>query len=92
MNTNTIRVLSTTVATALIAGLGGLEVTGNVLTGATVGLSYLVVAALVVIAASDYRTGPKAYFVAPVVTTHFKRAVPASAALRTPRAKARVAA
>jgi hypothetical protein len=92
MNTNTIRVLITTVATALIAGLGGLEVTGNMLTGAAVGLSYLVVVALIAIAASDYRSGPKAYFAAPLVTGHFQQKVPASIAQRTPSAKTRVAA
>ncbi len=92
MNTNTIQVITTTVAIALIAGLGGLEVTGNMLTGAAVGLSYLVVAALVAIAAADYRSGPKAYFAAPLVTSHFQRAVPASVAQRNPSAKVRVAA
>ena len=92
MNTNTIRVLSTTVATALIAGLGGLEVTGSMLTVATVGLSYLVVAVLVAMTISGYRSGPKAYFAAPLVTGHFKQPVPASIALRNPRAKARAAA
>lgn len=61
MNTNMIQVITTTVTSALIAGLGGMEVTGNILTGATVGLSYLAVAVLVAIAASDYRGSQRAY-------------------------------
>ncbi len=92
MNTNTIRVLITTVATALIVGLGGLEVTDNMLTGAAVALSYLVVAGLVAMTVASYRSGPKAYFAARVVTSHFKRVVPTSVAPRATSAKARVAA
>ena len=92
MNTNMIHVITTTVLSALIVGLGGMEVTGSVLTGATVGLSYLTVAALIAMAASDYRTGPKAYFAPTVVTGHFNRPVPTSAAPRTPRANDRLAA
>ena len=61
MNNNMIQVISTIAASALIAGLGGMEVTGDVLTGATVGLSYLAVAVLVAIAASDYRGSQRDY-------------------------------
>jgi len=61
MNTNIIQVITTTLASALIAALGGMEVTGNVLTGATVGLSYLVVAVLIAMAASDYRGSQRSY-------------------------------
>lgn len=61
MNNSMIQVISTIAASALIAGLGGIEVTGDVLTGATVGLSYLAVAVLVAIAASDYRGSQRDY-------------------------------
>ncbi len=61
MNNKIIQVITTTVASALIAGLGGMEVTGNILTGATIGLSYLAVAVLVAIAASDYRGSQRDY-------------------------------
>lgn len=91
MNTNTIQVI-TTVAVGLIAGFAGLAVTGNILTGAAIGVSYLTVVALIAMAVSDYRSGPKAYFASSVVTGHFERAVPASVALCTPSAKARLAA
>ena len=61
MNNSMIQVISTIAASALIAGLGGIEVTGDVLTGATVGLSYLAVAVLIAIAASDYRGSHRDY-------------------------------
>ena len=92
MNTNTIQVIATTVAVGLIAGFAGTEVTGNLLTGVAIGVSYLTVAALIAMAASDYRSGPKAYFAGPVVTGHFQGSAPASVALRTPGAKTRLAA
>jgi hypothetical protein len=92
MNTNTIQVITTTVAVGLLAGFTGLEVTGNLLTGMAIGVSYFTVASLIAMAASDYRTGPKPYFAAPVVTGDFQRVAPASVALRAPSAKARVAA
>ena len=92
MNTNTIQAITTTVAVGLIAGFTGLEVTGNLLTGAAIGVSYFTVAALIAMAASDYRTGPKPYFAAPVVTGHFQGSVPVSVAPRAPSVKARMAA
>lgn len=92
MKTNMIHVITITVLSALIVGLGGMEVTGSVLTGATVGLSYLAVAVLVAIAASDYRSGPKPYYSATVITGDFQGAGPVSRAARTPSVKARVAA
>ncbi len=92
MNTNTIQVIITTVTSALIGGIGGMEVTDNILTGAAVGVSYFAVFALIAMAASDYRSGPKAYFTSSVVTGHFQREVPASVSLRTPSEKARMAA
>jgi len=92
MNTNTIQVITSTVAIGIFAGFAGAEVTGNILTGAAIGVSYLTAAALLAMAASDYRSSPKAYFAAPVVTGDFQRAVPAPIALRAPGAKARVAA
>ena len=55
MKTNTIEVITTTLAIALIAGFGGTKVTGDYLTGVAVAVSYVAVAALVAMAASDYR-------------------------------------
>lgn len=92
MNTNTIQVITTTVSAGIFAGFIGLAVTGNVLTGAAIGVSYLTVAALIAMAVSDYRSSPKPYFAAPVVTGDFQRAASASVAQRTPSAKANVAA
>ena len=92
MKTNTIHAITTLAVSALIAGLAGVEVTGDLITGATVALSYLVVATLVAIIASDYRFSQKAYFTSPVVTSHFKGAVSTSDTLRRPRVKARMAA
>jgi len=91
MNNNTIQVI-TTFAIGIISGVVGLEVTGNILTGAAIGVSYLTVAAVIAMAVSDYRSNAKAYYVSPVITGHFKRTVPASVALNTRSAKARMAA
>jgi hypothetical protein len=92
MNTNTIQVITATISAGLMAGFIGLAVTGNVLVGAAIGVSYLTVAALIAMAVSDYRSGPKAYFAAPVVAGHFQQTVPVSGALRAPSANARKAA
>ena len=91
MNNNMIQVI-TTFAIGIISGVIGVEVTGNILTGAAIGVSYLTVAAVIAMAVSDYRSNSKAYYVSPVVTGHFKRAVPASVALNARSAKARLAA
>jgi len=91
MKTNTIQVI-TTVGIGFIAGFVGLVVTGNLLTGVAIGVSYLTVAALIAMAASDYRAGPKAYFAPTVVTGHFNRPLPTSVAPRAPRANDRLAA
>ena len=91
MNTNIIQVI-TTIGIGFIAGFVGLEVTGNLLTGAAIGVSYLTVAALIAMAASDYRSSPKAYFATPVVTGHFQQTVPASVAPRSPSVNTRLAA
>ncbi|MEJ1974465.1 MAG: hypothetical protein WDM96_19020 [Lacunisphaera sp.] len=72
-------------------GFGATQVNGESVIGLAMTLSCLAVAALFVIAASDYRSGPKAYFATPLATSHFK-AAPTSVALRTPGAKARLAA
>jgi hypothetical protein len=63
MKTNTLQVLTTTIAVAVIAGLGGTKVTGNYVTGIAVAVSYLAVAALVAMAASDYRGSQRNYTV-----------------------------
>ncbi|MES1168793.1 MAG: hypothetical protein ABUL61_06450 [Oleiharenicola lentus] len=90
MNTNTIQVITTTVVVGIIAGITGMEVTGNILTGAAIGVSYFTVAALIAMAASDYRSGPKAYFASPVVSGYFQRE--ASVSPRASSVKARLAA
>ena len=72
MKTNTIQVIATTAAIATLTGLVTATVAGNFLTGIAVAVSYLAVVALVAIAASDYRSAPKAYFLAPVATGHFR--------------------
>lgn len=92
MNTNTIQVITTTVSTGIFAGFIGLAVTGSLLTGVAIGVSYLTVAALIAMALSDYRSGPKPYFASPVVNGHFKQTVPASVAPRSRDGKARMAA
>jgi hypothetical protein len=61
MKTNTIQVITTTVAIAFAAGFAGTKVTGNYLTGVGVAVAYLAVAALVAIAASDYRGSQRAF-------------------------------
>jgi hypothetical protein len=92
MKTNTIQVITVTFAIGLIAAVTGLEVTGSLLVGVAIGVSYFTVAALIAMAASDYRSGPKAYFVTPVVTGHFQRSMPASLTPHVPGEKARMAA
>ena len=92
MNTNTIQVITATISSGLMAGFIGVAVTGNVLVGTAIGVSYLTVAALIAMAFSDYRYGPKAYFAAPVVTGHFQKTVPASGALRSSSVNVRKAA
>jgi hypothetical protein len=91
MNTNTIQVVSIPVAIGFIAGFTAMGATGNLLTSAAIGVSYLAAAALVAMAASDYRSRPKSYSAAPVVTGSFRRSV-ISIASRTPTEKRRMAA
>lgn len=87
MKTNTIQIIATAVVTGLIAGIGSTSVTGNFLTGLAVAVSSWAVVALLVIATSDYRSGSKAYFAAPVTKGHFKQTA-APVALRDTTAKA----
>jgi hypothetical protein len=61
MKTNTIQVIATTFAVAVLAGFGSTKVTGNYLTGVAVAVGYLAVAALVAMAASDYRGSQRDY-------------------------------
>jgi len=89
MNTNSTHVITATISAGLMAGFIGVAVTGNILAGAAVGVSYLTVAAVIGMAASDYRSGRKPYYAAPVVTAHFRSTAPAAV---TPREKARLAA
>ena len=61
MKTNTIQAITITLALATIAGLSGTKVTGNYLTGVAVAVSYLAVATVVAMAASDYRGSQRSY-------------------------------
>lgn len=61
MKTNTIQVITTTLAVALIAGFGSTKVTGDYVTGVAVAVGYLAVATLVAMAASDYRGSQRDY-------------------------------
>lgn len=62
MKTNITQVVTTILATAVVAGLGGTKVTGDYLTGIALAVSYLTVAAVVAMAVSDYRGSQRAYF------------------------------
>jgi predicted lipid-binding transport protein (Tim44 family) len=92
MNTTTTNVLASTVTAGIFAGVIGIAVTGSSFAGAAIGVSYLTVAAVIAMAASDYRTSPRAYFAAPVVKGHFQASDASTAALRRPAAKTRLAA
>lgn len=61
MKTNTIQLITTTLAVAIVAGLASTKVTGDYVAGAAVGVAYLAVAALVAMAASDYRGSQRDY-------------------------------
>lgn len=61
MKTNTIQVIATTVAVGLVAGVSSTKVTGDYVTGVAVTIGYLVVAALVALAATDYRRNQRNY-------------------------------
>jgi len=92
MNNNTIQGVATTLSAGIFSGFLGLALTGNILTGVAIGVSYLTVAALIAMAVADYRSGPKAYFAAPVVTGHFKPSVSGAVSPRAPSVKPRLAA
>ncbi|AOS45040.1 hypothetical protein Verru16b_02109 [Lacunisphaera limnophila] len=61
MKNNTIQVITSTIAIAIVAGLGSTKVTGNYMAGVAVGVAYLAVAALLAMAASDYRGSQRGY-------------------------------
>ena len=63
MKTNTIQVITTTVVAGLVAGFGSTKLSGDYLTGIAVTVGYLAVAALVAVAAVDYRRGQRDYTV-----------------------------
>jgi predicted lipid-binding transport protein (Tim44 family) len=92
MNTSTTHAIASTLTAGIFAGVIGIAVTGSTFAGAAIGVSYLTVAALIAMAASDYRSAPRAYFTAPVVKGHFQASVSSPAALRSPAAKTRLAA
>jgi len=92
MKTNTIKVITASVAAGILAGFGATKVSGDSIIGIAVTVSYLAVVAVIAIAASDYRSSAKPYFASALVTSHFGRSLPASVALRTPASKARLAA
>jgi hypothetical protein len=86
MNTNTTHVIATTISAGIMGGFIGTALTGNLLAGTAIGVSYLTVAAVIAMAAADYRSGPKAYFAAPVVTGQFQPPGPKSVA-RNPKSR-----
>ncbi|HEY8993620.1 MAG TPA: hypothetical protein VIM71_02960 [Lacunisphaera sp.] len=61
MKTNIIPVITTTLTVALVAGFGATKVTGDYVTGLAVAVGYLAVAAVVAMAASDYRGSQRDY-------------------------------
>lgn len=61
MKTNTIKVITTTFAIAVLAGLGSTRATGNFAAGIAVGVAYLAAAALVGMVASSYRGRQRNY-------------------------------
>jgi hypothetical protein len=61
MKTNTIKVIATTVAVGLVAGLSSTKVTGDYVTGVAVTVGYLAVAALVALTVADYRRDQRTY-------------------------------
>jgi hypothetical protein len=61
MKTNTIKVIASTVAVGLVAGLSSTKVTGDYLTGVAVAVGYLAVAALVALTVADYRRDQRTY-------------------------------
>jgi hypothetical protein len=63
MKTNTIQVITTTVAAGLVAGVGSTKVTGDYVTGVAVTVGYFVVAALVALVVADYRRNQRSYTV-----------------------------
>jgi hypothetical protein len=87
MNKNTIRTITTSIATGFIVGFGATKVTGDSIAGIALALGYLAVLAILAIATSDYRSAPKAYFATTLVTSHFHGTVPAAVAFRAPSVK-----
>lgn len=55
MKTNTIQAIITAVTVGFFAGFASTKITGDYLTGIAVTVGYLAVAALVALAAADYR-------------------------------------
>ena len=61
MNTTNIKVISLTVTIGAIALLAANKLTAGILPTTAVTVSYLAVGALLLLAATDYRVGPKNY-------------------------------
>ncbi|MFZ5497381.1 MAG: hypothetical protein ACOZE5_18850 [Verrucomicrobiota bacterium] len=55
MKTNTIQIILSALTVGLFAGFASTRITGDFLTGAAVAVGYIAVAALVALAAADYR-------------------------------------
>ena len=55
MKTNTIQVITATVAAGLIAGFGSIKVSGDYVSGLTAAVGFFAVAAIVALAVADYR-------------------------------------
>lgn len=61
MKNNTIQAIIATIALGAIVGFSGTKITGDYLTGVAVTVAYLAVAAVVAMAASDYRGSQRSY-------------------------------
>lgn len=61
MKTNMIQAIATTIIIGLIAAFGSTNITGDYLTSAAVGVSYLAVTVLVALTVADYRGRQRHY-------------------------------
>ncbi len=61
MKNNQIKTIGTVIAIGLIAAFAGMEVTGDILTGVSVGVAYLAAVSVMAMAAADYRGNQRNY-------------------------------
>ena len=63
MKTNKVQVITALLAVAAVAGLAGTKATGDYITGFAVTVAYIAVAAVLAMAAADYRSSSRVYSV-----------------------------